>query len=127
MIIKIILLGLCVCIINIVLKDTQRAFILLTNICYVVIVAWILLDYTAEFISKINDLFSITSSSGKMFTCLFKGAMICVLTKISADICKESGNIVISDIVDIAGRVMLLIIAIPFVESIVKTATAFIL
>ena len=127
MLIRIILLGLCVCILNIVLKDTQRAFVLIINICYVVIVALILIDYTDEFISKLYDLFSITSSSGKMFTCLFKGAMLCVLTKISADICKESGNVVVSDVVDIAGRIMLLVIAFPFVESIIKTATAFIL
>ena len=127
MIIKIILLGLCVCILNIVLRDAQRAFVFLINICYVVIVALILFDYTAEFVSSIRDLFSITSSSGKIFSSLFKGAMICVLTKISADICKESGNTVVSGIVDIAGRIMLLVIAFPFIESIVKTATSFIL
>lgn len=127
MLIKIIMLGLCVCVINIVLRDTQRAFVLLISICYVAIVALIILGYTSEFIIGMKDLFSITSSSGKIFTSLLKGAMICVLTKISADICKESGNVVVSDIVDIAGRVMLLIIAFPFIESIVKTATAFIL
>ena len=127
MIIKIISLALCVCVLNIILKDTHKTFALFINICFAIIVALFLLDYTAEFIDKIKDLFSVNSSSGKMFNCLFKGALICVLTKISADICKESGNTVISDIVDIAGRVVLLLIALPFVESIVKTATAFIL
>ena len=126
MIIKIILLGLCVCVVNFVLRDINKAFVLFVNICYVVIVSVYLLGYISDFADNIKELFSLSSSSGYMFKCLFKGALICILTKLSSDICKESGNTVVSDIVDISGRVMLLFLAFPFIESIVKTAAAFV-
>ena len=126
MIIKIILLGLCICVVNFILRDISRAFVLFINICYVVIVSLNLLEYISDFADNIKELFLLNSSSEYMFKCLFKGALICILTKLSSDICKESGNTVVSDIVDISGRVMLLFLAFPFIESIVKTAAAFV-
>ena len=123
---KIILLGLCVCILNIVLRQNQSTFIILINISYAVIVVFLLFDSVADTVDKLKDLLSITATSGKLFSCLYKGAFICILTKVSADVCKESGNAVVSDIVDLAGRIMLIIIAFPFVESIIKVATAFV-
>ena len=76
MIIKIILLGLCVCVVNFVLRDINKAFVLFVNICYVVIVSVYLLGYISDFADNIKELFSLSSSSGYMFKCLFKGALI---------------------------------------------------
>ena len=127
MIFKVILLGLCICVINIFFRQSQSTFVILLNICYVVLVVLMIIDYSSDTVSNIKSLISLTNSNGKIYICLYKGALICVLTKISSDLCKDSGNTVVSDIIDLVGRITLLIIAFPYIECLVKTATSFII
>lgn len=127
MIVKVIFLGLCVCILNIILRQSQSIFIVVINIFFVVAVAIVLSDYIGNSLSNFKELLKISPTSGKMLMCLYKGALICILTNISSDICKDSGNVVVGDIIDISGRVMLLILAFPFIESVIKAANAFLL
>lgn len=127
MIIKIVLLGLCVCILNLLLRQSQSVFAVAVNILFAVTAVILLSDYISDCIDKLKEIMTFSRESGTMLVCLYKGALICVLTKISSDISKESGNAVVSDIIDIAGRIAMLIVAFPFIESIIKTAAAFIL
>lgn len=125
MIIKVVLIGLCVCVLNVILRQMQSTFVLIINISYIVLVAFLIFDSAADVINDISDIFGNMSAMSKIFQCLYKGALICILTKISSDVCKESGNTVVSDIIDISGRIMLLIITYPFIVSVIKIATAF--
>ena len=127
MIVKIILLGICVCILNIVLRQNQSSFTVIVNISFIVIVCVLMADQAVDYIKDIRDLFDFEDTADKMLSCLFKGAIICVLTKISSDLCKESNNIIVSDIIDLSGRIMLLIIAYPFIENVIKAASTFVL
>ena len=126
MIIKIIIMGICVCILNILLNQHQRVFTTIINVVFVIGVILLIFDSAVDTVRSLNDLLNINSSSSKMLTCLYKGAAVCILSKLATDICKESGNQSVGDIIDFAGRIMLLVIAMPFIESIIKTATAFV-
>ena len=126
MFIKVIILGVLVCIINLILKQHQKVFVLLVNIIYVVIVLLLIFDSFAENLQDIADLFSVSGVLDKALTCLYKSAAICILSKISIDLCKESGSTVISDMIDIGGRIIMLSLALPFIKSIIKTAAAFV-
>lgn len=125
MIIKVILLGICVCLLNIFFRQTQGTFVIVMNLCFVAMAGLMLMDYAFEIVRDIRELLVFSSSAEKMFSCLYKGAIVCVLSKISSDICKDSGNIVVSEIIDLSGRIMLVMIAFPFIESITKTAASF--
>lgn len=126
MFIKVIILGVLVCIINLILKQHQKVFVLPVNIIYVVIVLLLIFDSFAENLQDIADLFSVSGVLDKALTCLYKSAAICILSKISIDLCKESGSTVISDMIDIGGRIIMLSLALPFIKSIIKTAAAFV-
>ena len=126
MIIKIVFMGICVCILNLLLKQHQGVFIIIINVGFVIGVILLIFDSTADAVRSLNDLLNINSSSSKMLTCLYKGASVCILTKLATDICKESGNQSVGDIIDFAGRIMLLVIAMPLIESIIKTTSAFV-
>ena len=126
MFIKVIILGVLVCIINLILKQHQKVFVLLVNIIYVVIVLLLIFDSFAENLQDIADLFSVSGVLDKALTCLYKSAAICILSKISIDLFKESGSTVISDMIDIGGRIIMLSLALPFIKSIIKTAAAFV-
>lgn len=126
MIIKIILLGICVCILSMILKQHQSVYIVILDIVFVISVVFMIFDGAIDAVNSVIDLLNISTSTSKMLTCLLKSLAVCILSKFASDICKESGNNVVSDMIDFGGRIMLLIISLPFIESIIKTATAFV-
>lgn len=126
MFIKIVILGILVCIINLILKQHQKVFVLPVNIIYIIIVLLLIFDSFSESLQDVADLFSISGLLDKVLSCLYKSAAICILSKISADLCKESGSTVISDMIDLGGRIIMLSLALPFIKSIIKTAAAFV-
>lgn len=126
MLTKIILLGLLVCVVNLLLQQYLKAFILPINIVFITVVVLMFLDSAAESMQKVTDLFTVTPTVSKALICIYKSAGICIVTKVAVDLCKESGNAVVSDMIDFAGRIIILSLSFPFIESIIKTASAFI-
>lgn len=123
---KIIFLGIAVSIINLLLKQHHKIFVLPINIVYIIIVSLLIFDSFTESLQDVTDLFSVSGVLSKMLTGIFKAAAICILSKISVNLCKESGNTIVSDMIDLVGRIIMLTIALPFIKSIIKTAVAFV-
>ena len=126
MFIKIIVLGILVCVINLMLRQHQKVFVLPINIVYIIAVLLLIFESFSDNLQDITDLFSVSGVLDKAVTCLYKSAVICILTKFSVDLCKESGNSVVSDMIDIGGRIIMLSLALPFIKSIIRTAAAFV-
>ena len=127
MVAKIIFLGICVCIISLFLKQYKGEYVVILNIVFVISAILLIFDSAYDFIINIIDSLNISSSESKMLNCLLKSATVCILSKLASDIAKESGNTVVSDMIDLGGRIMILIISLPFIESIIKTAAAFVI
>ena len=125
MFIKVILAGLSLCVINIFLKKQLSEFVLPTEIVFLAVVTLLLVDYLREDFSFLSEIIGQSLYGEDIFSSAVKGAGICLITKFSSDICSENGNKLISDVIEFTGRVMLLIIALPYIESIMKTAFAF--
>lgn len=126
MFIKIIILGIAVCVINIILSKYQMSFSMPINIVYIILVTLLILDNFTDAIKSTSNLLSVSGTLSKTITCIYKCAAVCILSKISVDLCKESGNTVVSDMIDIGGRIMVLSIAMPFINTIIKTAASFV-
>lgn len=126
MFVKIIFAGLSLCIINIFLKKQLSEFVLPTEIIFLALTSALAVEYLKESFSYISVITDQIKYGEEVFSSAVKGAGICLVTKFSSDICIESGNKLIADIIDFTGRIMLLIIAVPYIESIIKTAFAFI-
>lgn len=125
MIIKIALTGICVCILNLLLRQYNKSFVIFVEIIFVCIVISLVIDGAAKDIRGLMNLFSQSALNSKVIICLVKGALICILTKLACDISYESGNMLVGDIIELSGRIFLVIISLPFTESIVKTAISF--
>lgn len=125
MIVKIVLSGICVCIINAVLRQYNKSFVIFTELIFVAAVMTYILSDALSGLKSLTDLFTLNSSENKILLCLIKGSVICVLTKLACDISYESGNVIVGDIIELSGRIILLVISLPFIESVVKTAISF--
>lgn len=125
MIIKIAVLGVVVCVIIAFLKSFSAETVLPLELAFAVIVIAFLSGRIFEAIEKLRDFFGENDTERAVFSALIKGALVCLVTKIAADTAIDSGNRLVGDIIDFSGRVLLLMIAFPFLESVIGTATAF--
>ena len=125
MIVKIVLCGICVCVLNTLLRGYNKSFVIFVEIVFVIAVISLIFADAVKGTKNLSDLLLQTSSQKKIIVCLMKGAAICILTKLACDISYESGNILVGDIIELSGRILLLIISLPFIESVVKTAMSF--
>ena len=126
MLIKTIIIGLALCLVNLFLKKQLNEFVLPLEIAFLAMSSYLLIGYFEEIFGGINEISSQTEFAEEILSSTVKGAGICLVTKFSSDICTESGNKLIGDIIEFTGRIMLVIIVIPYVEAIIKTAFAFV-
>lgn len=75
--------------------------------------------------SLLEDMGSLSSASD-LTVILFKGSIICIVTKLVCDLCKESGNNAVAQAIELTGRVMIIILSVPLIEAVIKTALSFI-
>ena len=56
---------------------------------------------------------------------VFKAMAICFITQITSDLCKDSGESAIASAMELWGRISVVIISLPLIESVVNTITEF--
>ncbi len=125
MLIKIIIIGLSLCLINIFLKKQMSEFVLPIELVFISFAAFVLVEYFQDIFKGISQIMEQTEYGEELMISTVKAAGICLLTKFASDICDENGNKLISDVIEFTGRIMLTLIAVPYIEAIMKTAVAF--
>ena len=125
MIAKISLLGICVCVISVLLRDWLKEAVLPLQLTFAVIVLSVILKSVRDVTDGLWEYMGESEIGSSVFTALFKGALICTVAKLASDAAKDSGNGLIADIIDLTGRIMLITIGFPFVENVIETAVSF--
>lgn len=125
MILKIILVGVAVCLINIILKKHLSEFILPVEIVFISFSLVLLIDALQGVSDTVSEYFDLIENGDEILTSLIKGMSICLLAKFSSDICIENGNKLVADIIEFSGRIALTVIALPYFESVISIALAF--
>ncbi len=125
MFIKVVIIGLALCVTNIFLKKQTTEFVLPVEIIFFALVSALAVDYLKNCLSPLSEVLKQIQYGEEIFASVIKGSAVCLITKFSADICQESGNKLISDVIEFSGRMMLFVIALPYIESVTRTALAF--
>lgn len=125
MIIKIAIIGVCICVISSVMRNYFKEAVLPLELAFAVIVTVVVADKAKDTVEKLWDYFGSAQTEEAVFTALLKGALICIVAKFASDMAKDSGNNLVSDIIDFSGRVLLVAVGFPFFESVIKTAVSF--
>jgi hypothetical protein len=125
MILKISLLGICVCILVSLMKSSFKEAVLPLELAFAVVVLIVTVGEIKELTSTFRSFLGDIQIDSTVFSALMKGAVICIVSKLSSDVAKDSGNSLVSDVIDLTGRVLLITISFPFLESVIKIAAAF--
>lgn len=90
-----------------------------------VMLAVILKEATDSFESFFNTV-NLYSFEKELIIGMLKVSAISVITKLSCDICRESGNFFVEGIVEFGGRTMIFIISLPYITRLLTLALSFI-
>jgi len=125
MFVKILVLAVVGVVLTLILKKHCRELVPLFEIVLVAGAFVIIADAEVVKRSGVEKILSAYSESAEFFTAILKGAAVTVLTRFACDVCRESGNGLVADIVELGGRIMLVVLAMPFVEKVTEIALSF--
>lgn len=124
-VIKISLIGFASVLLGTVLFESKKEYSVLLKISAVAAVFLIAIktgaDKLKEFIFQANRL----EGQSEVLTVLFKGAVICILTGVICDLCRENGNHALSGAIETAARIIIIILALPLIDAVMETAFSF--
>lgn len=125
MLVKIISLALVGAFLGVILKKYGKELVVFFEIAIMAAAVLIISRELKAQSGIFGELFSLYEGR-ELFLCILKGSAITVLSRLASEVCRESGNSLMGEIVEIGGRVMLVILALPFVAEAAEIALAFI-
>ncbi len=120
-ILKLCMVALLVLTSSTVIKQWKADFLPLVRIGAVVLFGSLLIASSKPLLSLVERLGNGSGTSEYVETIL-KGLGIVILTQISSDICRDSGEATLAGHIETVGKLELLLLSIPLIEKILATA-----
>ncbi len=126
MVIKIAVFGICVSLINSLLKRYSEHSAMFVQIAFVILVVSFVINELKYFFDRLAQYVNYIEAGEEFIADLIKGALICLLTDVSHNMCKESGNATVGEIISFSGKAALVYIAYPYISSVINVALSFV-
>lgn len=119
-IIKVILIGIITCIVDIFIKKIKpelSVLVILTGCCLILLS---LVGSLKTAFSGVNGIFSLLKFDSNMVKCVFKIIGVGYLVEFGASICNDSGHSSIAEKIVLAGKITILIMCLPIISNLIK-------
>lgn len=124
--IKIFAVTVIVSLISVLLKKFSEEFLLPFRLLSACVLLLILFREGYSYFSSFLSLTEGFRNDSQIISGLLKASFIAVLTKLTCDICSETGNNLMKDIVELGGRIMIFVISLPYISDILNVIFSFI-
>lgn len=118
-----------VCVISTVLcrlfDKESREYQVYIRVASAVIVFSFVLIYISPLIETVRTIFEYSASDTDYLKILFKATGICYVSQLASDMCRDSGDSLLSSQAELAGRVGLTVTAMPLFEEVVQIIISF--
>lgn len=123
LILKAAALAVVTCVIVLLLKKEQPAYAFVASVCGAVCLLVIAADRLAPLVDWIHTLsdYSITDSA----SCLIQVLGIALIGQFASDLCREAGLAAAASAIDLCGRLLALLQAIPMLQSLLDSFSGF--
>ena len=74
---------------------------------------------------RLTLLFTQSGLDESYISLVFKATAICFITQITSDLCRDSGENAVASVMELWGRLSVMLISVPLIESIVESITDF--
>ena len=110
-------------ILSLILKQYKPEYSLFISISAGILIFLSVLAVTRPIMDFINDLTSQTGLSSVYAEVLIKSLAVCYITQLASDCCTDAGETAIAGKLQIAGKVAILLIALPMFQSLTELVT----
>lgn len=117
---SIIIISVVVSILAILIKQNNPTYSVLLIITFVVIIISVALSYLFSLTDNIMDTVNSVEYASEFLKILFKAIVICVLSDLASNICKDAGNNTVAVCIDVITKIILLSLSLPLVDKLVE-------
>ena len=121
---KIIGLALITTIGVIIVKQIKPEIAIFVGLAGSIIIFLYIINLLEQVFDLFNYILDATNINGEMFAILLKIVGVGYITEISANICADSGNSAVASKVQLAGKLVIFVLAIPIITNLVEMITA---
>ena len=106
----------------VILRRDRPEFSMALGLITGVLILVLLIGEIAPIIQRLNTMLDKTSLPSEYSLIVFKALGISLLTQLAADACRDAGETAMAEKAEFAGKVFLLILALPLFEKIAEMA-----
>ncbi len=123
---KIFILAIVIAFICMVLRHIKPEYSLLCQLCGVVVLVLYVLSFMESIMSSLRELIFQSGIDSSFLEILLKALFLSVLTDIASSLCRDSGNNTLASTVELAGKTVIVILALPILIKLAEAAIGFI-
>lgn len=112
--------------ISVLIKQYKPEYSLAVNLGAGIIILLFVILASAPIIAEIRELVAETGINSEYLIILLKALGICFVTQFAADVCRDAGAVSIASKVETAGKIAVLLSALPLFERILNIARSLI-
>lgn len=120
-IIKILIIGVVTSIATIVLKQFKPELSILVSLAGGIIILIGIINYLGNIVNSFMQIVNKTNVNFALFSSVLKIVGVGYITEFGANVCNDTGNSSIADKVLLAGKIIILCLALPIVSSMIST------
>lgn len=105
-----------------VLRQYNPEFAIPVEICAVLLILVLLISPVTQILESVRSLLRVSGIDSTYFTLLIKAIGVVIIVQLAADTCRDSGNSALAHKVELAGRVAVILIALPMVTAVAEFA-----
>lgn len=113
-------------ILAVMLKKYNPEYSILISLGAGALLLWLVLSKISPAINQIQELISAAGISSEYASILLKTLGVCFLTQLSADSCRDAGESALAAKVELAGKLFIVILALPLFQQIASSALSLI-
>ena len=111
---------------SVVLKKSNKEYAMAISIIAGIFIISKIFIYLVSVLSNVKSLFAVSNISQEYIVIIFKAIGICFLTQISSNTCIDAGESALASKIEFAGKIAVIIIALPLIEEIIKIVNSLI-
>ena len=119
---RVIGIALITVVLALILKQYRREYAIVVTIAGVAVLLFSILDMLQPAVAEIHDWFDASGLESGNLAILLKSMGICFLTQFASDTCKDAGESALASKVELAGKISVVVMALPLFRSAAETA-----
>ena len=115
-------IGIVSAVMALVLKQYKPEYAMMVSLVCCVLILLAVIEQVSDLMGTLNAMLATANIPVELTAVLFKALGICIVTQLASDTCKDAGESAIASKLELAGKVAVLVIAMPLFNQLIGIA-----